>query len=106
VVSVSAATKTYDADPQSVYNAAVRVAQRSKYKLTRANEADKAITLKTRMSWNTWTGQEIRLMIEAHPGGGSEVRIVTRPRGFQAFDWGEGQRISEGLLAALAAEVK
>ncbi len=77
------------------------------YNVDNFNKETGLITFHTGMSWRTWAGQDVSVLIsEGWPSGAEVVVDAQKRMTLQISDWGEGDAIARKLFDKLEELLK
>jgi len=99
-VAASADVAEFDQSPQEVMDAVTRYAEQNSYRVTDLSREKGRLEFRTRPGWATWAGEQVTVLVQGVEDW-TRVTVHSRPRGFQIYDWGEGKRQAQKLLAHL-----
>ena len=97
--------KNYEKTQDQVFAAAQKAVRDLGYKVDSLDKANGLLNFKTGMSWKSWSGQEMSIML-IHNGDGTVEASVSGRRNqsgvlIQACDWGEAASIAKNVLAKM-----
>lgn len=102
-------SKSFSADPDTTMTAAQRAIVGLGYKIDSIDRAAMMISFKTGLSWRSWAGQEMTLIVCQAQGGFCEVTLSGRMNQsgvyMQVYDWGEAGVIAGRVLDALEVQI-
>jgi hypothetical protein len=105
----SSETKTYTKTFDQVFAAAQKSVRDLGYKVDSLDKANGLISFKTGMSWKSFSGQEMSVMLIDNGDGSIEASISGKRNQagvFQATDWGEASGIAKKTLAKMDEYLK
>jgi|SRR5450759_2959992 len=101
----SSEMKTYQGPLDKVFAAAQKAVRDLGYKVDSMDKAHGLLDFKTDMSWKSWAGQEMSVMLIDNGDGSVEVSISGRRNQsgvmLQAYDWGEAGGIANKVFGRM-----
>ena len=98
-------SKVYKGNIKKVFIACQKSVRDLGYKVDSINKEEGLVNFKTGMSWWSWAGQEMSVMMIAEDENSVEVNISGRRNAhgavLQVYDWGEARGIAKKLLAKM-----
>ena len=101
-------TRNYSLPFDQVFNKAQTAVGKLGYKIYNIDKAKGLIQFKTPMSWFSWTGQDMSIVIKDSGNGTIMVDIsgVRNTAGFmQVYDWGEPGMIAKNVFSRMDKEI-
>ena len=98
-------TRTYTADLDTVFDAAVEAVSAAKFALIEADREDNKITARKGTTMTSWRGFSLRVVLFEKEDGVISVSANVEEAGGQAADWGSSKKYVRRYLDALDAEV-
>ena len=106
----SSVTRNYTKTLDQAFAGAQKAVRDLGYKVDSLDKANGLINFKTGMSWKSFGGQEMSVMLIDNGDGTVEVSVSGRRNQtgviIQAFDWGEAGGIANKLLAKMDEHLK
>jgi hypothetical protein len=100
-----AITKVYQSTQSETYAAAQRAIRDLGFKVDRLDKANGLLTFKTGLSWKSWAGQEMSVMLIELADRETEVSVSGKRNQsgviIQLYDWGEVEGIATKVLMAM-----
>ena len=99
----------FQTDPSAVLNAALQAVMQNGWKVDQIDRTNFLLTFKTGLSWKSWNGQEMSLVLTPDSSGGCLANVtgnMNMGRGPQIYDWGEAGSIGNKLLTEISAALK
>lgn len=100
-----AVTKVYKSTQAEIYSAAQRAIRDLGYKVDRLDRTNGLLTFKTGLSWKSWAGQEMSIMLIDVSSTEVEVSISGKRNQtgviVQLYDWGEVKGIASKVLEVM-----
>jgi len=97
--------KTYQETLDKVFAAVQKAVRDLGYKVDSMDKAHGLLDFKTDMSWKSWAGQEMSVMLIDNGDGSVEVSISGRRNQsgvmLQAYDWGEAGGIANRVFGGM-----
>lgn len=97
--------KTYQKSLDQVFAAAQKTVRDLAYKVDSMDKANGLLNFKTGMSWKSFAGQEMSIMMIDNGDGTVEVSVTGRRNQsgvvLQVYDWGEAKGIATKVFAKL-----
>jgi hypothetical protein len=97
-----AVTKVYKSTQAEIYSAAQRAIRDLGYKVDRLDRTNGLLTFKTGLSWKSWAGQEMSIMLIDVSSTEVEVSLSGKRNQtgviVQLYDWGEVNGIAKKVL--------
>ncbi|MCH8493429.1 MAG: hypothetical protein LAT53_09380 [Idiomarina sp.] len=97
--------KTYQKSLDQAFAAAQKAVRDLSYKVDSLDKANGLLNFKTGMSWKSWAGQEMSIMVIDNSDGTVEVSVTGRRNQsgvvLQVYDWGEAKGIAKKVFAKL-----
>ncbi len=94
--------KDYQVEPQQAFDAALKTVLKLHYKVSSIDKANGLLQFKTQMSWKSWAGQDMSVLVMDNGKGGSTVDFTgarnTSGVFVQVYDWGEAAGIAKKVL--------
>ena len=101
-------TRTYPHPQAKIFNAAMKVVRDLGYKIDSIDKANGLLNFKTGMSWKSFSGQEMSILILDNGDGTCSVDIAGKRAagGFpQMIDWGEVSSLSSALFTKIEQQL-
>ena len=95
----------FSVDATTLYDVVLRSVSALGYKVDFVDRASGLLTFKTGMSWRSWEGQEMSVVVVPLSEGAARLQVTARRLGFQLIDWGEGGAIARRVLQAVDSEL-
>jgi hypothetical protein len=100
-----AVTKVYKSTQAEIYSAAQRAIRDLGYKVDRLDRTNGLLTFKTGLSWKSWAGQEMSIMLIDVSSTEVEVSLSGKRNQtgviVQLYDWGEVKGIANRVLEVM-----
>jgi|GEM_PF-2082441 hypothetical protein len=100
-----AVTKVYKSTQAEIYSAAQRAIRDLGYKVDRLDRTNGLLTFKTGLSWKSWAGQEMSIMLIDVSSTEVEVSLSGKRNQtgviVQLYDWGEVHGIANKVLEVM-----
>jgi len=97
--------KTYRGSMDQVFAAAQKAVRDLGYKIDSMDKAHGLLDFKTNMSWKSWAGQEVSVMLIDNGDATVEVSVGGHRNQsgvmLQAYDWGEAAGIATKLFSRM-----
>jgi hypothetical protein len=97
-------TRDYSLTYDQVFSKAQTAVAKLGYKIYNVDNAKRLIQFKTPMSWFSWAGQDMSIVVSDNGSGTVSVDIsgVRNPAGFmQVYDWGEPGMIAKKVFSLM-----
>jgi hypothetical protein len=98
-------TRNFAKPMETVFTAAVKAVRDLGYKIDSLDKANGLINFKTGMSWKSWAGQEMSVLLLDEGGGTCSVDIAGKRSQtgviLQVADWGEKASIAKKVFEAM-----
>src|SRR5260370_32906403 len=93
-------SRSYNGPANRLFEMSLKAIRSLGYRVDNFNKETGLITFHTGMSWRTWAGQDVSVLIsEGWPSGAEVVVDAQKRMTLQISDWGEGDAIARKLLA-------
>jgi hypothetical protein len=103
-------TRTYYQTVDRVFAGAQKAVRDLGYKVDSLDKANGLISFKTGMSWKSWGGQEMSIMIIDNGDGSVEVSVSGKRKQtgviLQVTDWGEAVGIAKKVFVKMNEHIK
>ena len=100
-----AVTKVYKSTQSEIFSAAQRAIRDLGYKVDRLDRTNGLLTFKTGLSWKSWAGQEMSIMLIDLSSTEVEVSLSGKRNQtgviVQLYDWGEVNGIANKVLEVM-----
>ena len=100
-----AVTKVYKSTQAEIFSAAQRAIRDLGYKVDRLDRTNGLLTFKTGLSWKSWAGQEMSIMLIDLSSTEVEVSLSGKRNQtgviVQLYDWGEVNGIANKVLEVM-----
>lgn len=100
-----AVTKVYKSTQAEIFSAAQRAIRDLGYKVDRLDRTNGLLTFKTGLSWKSWAGQEMSIMLIDLSSTEVEVSLSGKRNQtgviVQLYDWGEVSGIANKVLEVM-----
>lgn len=104
------ATHDFPFPQERIFATALQVVRALNYKIDNLDKANGLLTFKTQMSWKSWAGQEMSILIIDKGNGTCTVDIMGSRRSSgvfpQAYDWGEAGGIANKVFNKMITLLK
>ena len=100
-------SRIYSLTFEKAFNKAQTAVEKLGYKVYNVDKAKGLIQFRTPMSWFSWTGQDMSIIVSDNGNGTVSVDIsgVRNPAGFmQVYDWGEPGMIAKKVFSRMDKE--
>jgi len=95
-------TRDYSTAHDQVFNAALQSVRKLGYKISSIDKTNGLLQFKTQMSWRSWAGQDISILVLDNEQGTCTVDITGARNSSgvftQAYDWGEVSSIGDKVI--------
>jgi len=103
-------TLNYAYPQDQVFNTALRAVRTLGYKIDSIDKSNSLLAFKTGMSWKSWAGQEMSILILDNGDGTCTVDISGRRNQsgviIQVYDWGEAAGIARKVFTEMEKSLK
>jgi hypothetical protein len=109
----AATTRVYQRSIDETFAVALKVIQDLGYKIDSIDKTNGLLCFKTGLSWKSWAGQEMSIVVTEKTAGSTEVSLTgVRNRGegllgllgaIQPYDWGEAKSIARTVIQRMDA---
>ena len=96
----------FSADAVALYDTVLRSVSGLGYKVDFVDRASGLLTFKTGMSWRSWQGQEMSVVVVPLSESTARLQVTARRLGTQLIDWGEGSAIARRVLEAVDSDLR
>jgi hypothetical protein len=98
-------TRDYAKPASTILDGALRAIRDLGYKIDSIDKNNGLINFKTGMSWRSWAGQEMSVLVLGNGDNASSVDISSRRSQtgviLQVYDWGEKGKIAKKVFAGM-----
>jgi hypothetical protein len=111
----AATTRVYQRSIDETFAVALKVIRDLGYKIDSIDKTNGLLRFKTGLSWKSWTGQEMSIMVTKKTAWSTEVSVAgARNRGegllgllgaIQVIDWGEAKSIARTVIRRMDADL-
>jgi hypothetical protein len=102
--------RTYKKPIDTVFAAAQKAVRDLGYKIDSLDKSNGLLNFKTGLSWKSWAGQEMSIMMIDSGDGKVEVSVTGRRNQsgvvLQVYDWGEAKGIAAKVLAEMDRHIR
>lgn len=101
---MGAVTVSYEASADRLFEAVVRTISALPYRIIDSDPHTRTVSFNTGMSWRSWAGQNVTVVVSEGDGPGSTLTISGKRLqiDWQMIDWGELGSIRRRFLRQLA----
>jgi hypothetical protein len=106
----TAETKNYPHPQEKIFTAALKAVRDLGYKIDNLDKSNGLLNFKTGMSWKSWAGQEMSVLILDNGDQTCSVDITGRRNAhgavLQVYDWGEASSIARKVFDRIDEQLR